>query len=320
VRKKASRLAKIADLIEERGIVRAQELADLFNTSRRTIYRDIDVLKDNGFQIEACLGSNGGFRRVTTSKNIGQDLAMEEACALLMAGSMAQENNQLPYAKDLDTALEKILGSLSPKEKAAVLGTIPNVSLVAERITDDEESTRNLDLLTQAISRQQRVGITYYSLYRDRQEPRDIDPYHLCCMKGAWYVIAYCHLREQMRVFRVDRIKTLKVYEVNFQRAASFSLHSYLGSAWSLIKGERHAVRVRFLPPISRFIAESKWHTSQKTEELPDGSLLFTAEIEGLEEFERWVLSYAEHAEVIEPEVLRQSLREKLLKMMSLYS
>jgi len=319
VRKKASRVQQIADLIEARGSVRAQELALAFNTSRRTIYRDIERLKEQGFQVEAFPGSNGGFRRAARTPNLAHDFTMEEACALLVAGNLAQENQALPSAGALDAALEKIWHSLSPASREEMQETLPNVSCGQERIVDLDYLSTYLDILTKAITQQQVVHMAYYSLYRDSEELREVDPYHLYCQKGVWYVIAYCHYRQHMRVFRVERIKDLTMLERNFERPANFNLNSYLGHAWSMIKGEKQCVEVRFSPPHSRFIAESKWHPSQKIEFCDDGSIIFSAEIEGLEEFARWVLAYGEYAEVLHPSALRDSMRESATKMLMYY-
>ncbi|MBT9154499.1 MAG: hypothetical protein DDT36_01328 [Firmicutes bacterium] len=319
MRKKAGRMAQIADLILERGTVRAQELADLFKTSRRTIYRDIDALQESGFQVEAYPGSNGGFRRAAQERKPTKELSTEELYALMVAGSLALENNELPYATALAAALQKLTLMLGPEQREVIIETLPYISLVAERTGDETDCNEYLDKLTQAIAHHQGVGITYYTLYRDRAELREIDPYHLYSIKGAWYVIAYCHLREQVRVFRVDRIKELNMSERCFQRLADFNVQSFFGSAWSMIKGDKYTVRVRFTPPVSRFIAESVWHPTQKIEASPDGSVIFSAEIEGLEEFQRWVLTYAEHAEVLEPTSLRDSLQRSLSKMASFY-
>jgi len=319
VRKKASRVQQIADLIEEKGSVRAQELAEAFKTSRRTIYRDIERLKEQGFHVEAFPGSNGGFRRAARAVGLAQEFTVEEAFALLIAGSLAQENQALPSAQALDAAIEKIWNSLSPTSREEMRETLPHVSCIQERIVDLDYLSAYLDVLTKAIAHQQVVSMTYYSLYRDSEELREVDPYHLYCQKGVWYVIGFCHYRQHLRVFRVERIKELTMLERSFARSASFSLDSYLGHAWSMIKGEKHRVVVRFKPPHSRFIAESKWHPSQKIEPCQDGSIIFTAEIEGLEEFSRWVLAYGEYAEVLHPSALRDSMRESAAKMLSYY-
>jgi len=319
VRKKASRVQQIADLIEARGSVRAQELAEAFRTSRRTIYRDIERLKAQGFHVEAFPGSNGGFRRAVKAAVLAQGFTVGEACALIIAGSLAQENQALPSAQALDTAIEKIWNSLSPASREEMRETLPNVSCIQDRIVELDYLGAYLDVLTKAIAQQQVVSMTYYSLYRDSEELREVDPYHLYCQNGVWYVVAYCHYRHHLRVFRLERIKELTLLEKSFERPASFNLNSYLGHAWSMIKGEKHRVVVRFTPPHSRFIAESKWHPSQEIEQSKDGSIIFSAEIEGLEEFARWVLAYGEHAEVLYPGALRASMRESAAKMLNYY-
>ena len=86
------------------------------------------------------------------------------------------------------------------------------------------------------------------------------------------------------------------------------------------MRGQRNLVKIRFTPPLSRLITESQWHPTQQVTTKEDGSVIFTADVDGLVEIRRWVLGFAECAEVIEPKELRESIEQVLGKMAIVYS
>lgn len=317
--KRRNRMESVKSIVLERGAVTAQELATELGTSRRTIYRYIDSLRKQGLFIEACPGSTGGFRLAQAASNRNLLLSDAEASAVLLVGSAVSMNNLLPYNDHLEGALEKVRRSLSESAWAEIRDAMPNVSVLADRLWGDGANDHYLNEITDAIAHKQGIKINYCSLRSDEQIERKIDPYHLFYQGGAWYVAGYCHLRKSIRTFRVDRMKELNIEERTFERPSKFSLYEYLGSAWGMVRGEKRRVKIRFSSYVARLIAESQWHPSQQISFENEGSVLFTADVEGVEEIRRWVLTFAEHAEVLEPTELRESLTTSLSKMLSLY-
>jgi len=318
-KRRVERLEQVRELVLSKGSVTAQELANALGTSRRTIYRYVESLRESGFAIESCPGSTGGLRISSAEKNRGLTLTEEESMAILLVGSAVSQNDFLPYNDSLDSALEKIRRSLSKSAWAEIQETMPNVSVMVDKLSDCHEIDSLLEEVTEAIAHKCGIAITYYSLHRDAYDERQIDPYHLFYQGGAWYVIGHCHVRNDVRTFRLDRIKQLGVEERTFQRPKSFSLYGYLGSAWGIIRGQRNAVKIRFSPPLSRLIVESQWHPTQQLTTKEDGSVIFTAEVDGLVEIRRWVLGFGECAEVIEPQELRESIKQCLGGMANVY-
>lgn len=317
--KRAERLEKVKEIFLSQKSATAQEIASALGTSRRTVYRYVDDLRDSGFAIAACAGSMGGFRAIAES--VGQDLKLseEESSALLLAGSAVLENGLLPYNSNLESALEKVRQGLSPEAWAEIRETMPNVSIMVDMLSVAQDNGALLDMITDAIAHRDTLSISYHSFQRDLLEQRNIDPYLLFYQGGAWYTVAYCHIRTDIRTFRVDRIRAISLAGVKFERPKNFSLYGFLGAAWGMVRGEPHHVKVRFLAPISRLIAESQWHPTQRIEWQDDGSLIFMADVDGLDEIRRWVLTFAEHAVVYEPQILREGLRASLHAMLSYY-
>ncbi|MBC7345024.1 MAG: WYL domain-containing protein, partial [Clostridia bacterium] len=155
---------------------------------------------------------------------------------------------------------------------------------------------------------------------RDQVSERYLDPYHVRYHQGAWYLIAYCHTRAEVRIFALDRIRELKVMEERFEPVNDFSLEEYLGLSMGIERGYGvWEVAIKFTPFQARWIRERKWHASQEMEELDDGSLILKLKVAGLNEVKRWVLSFGKEAEVLAPPELREEIAAELAAMVALY-
>lgn len=316
--KKRERLAHIREVLNQHGRITAQELANVFGSSRRTVYRYMDTLKKEGLSVEACPGSLGGFR--LNPPALATLLTIDEYRALLMAACVVAEHSLLPYGDHLSTAMEKVKHSLTEEQWSEVRGAMPNVSVLVGQLADYERVSHVLEQITMAIAEKGGILVSYYSLHRDSEQARQIDPYHLFYQGGAWYLAGYCHTRGVVRTFRVDRIRTLEREGRTFTRPHNFSLHAYLGCAWGMMRGERQKVVIKFYPPASRLVAETTWHPTQKLTQADDGTLLFSADVDGMEEITRWVLTYGDGAEVISPLELRTAIKERLVGTLIRYA
>jgi predicted DNA-binding transcriptional regulator YafY len=151
----------------------------------------------------------------------------------------------------------------------------------------------------------------YYSMSRDEENRRQVDPYHLTVFDGGFYLVGYCHLRKTERIFAVERIRELKMLAARFEARPGFNVEEYLKDIWGIIKGEIVPVKVIFSRSVARYIRDRLWHPSQKLRELPDGSLELTLRVADTLEVRRWILGYGMEAEVVEPPALREALGEQ---------
>jgi len=138
--------------------------------------------------------------------------------------------------------------------------------------------------------------------------------------EGFWYLVGYCHLREEIRIFRVDRIKKLEIKNTKFQVAREFSLEDFFKNSWNLGKGDSIIVKVHFNPPVSRLIRENIWHQTQKIEEIEGDSLILTVCVEGTWEIKKWILSWGVGAICLEPEELREEIKREIEKLVINYN
>jgi predicted DNA-binding transcriptional regulator YafY len=166
-----------------------------------------------------------------------------------------------------------------------------------------------------------RLELVYWTASRDATSRRLVDPYHLVSLEGDWYLVAYCHLREAVRMFAPGRIRSLRETGERFERPADFRVGEYLDQGFRALRGEGppRRVRVRFSPEAARYVRERRWHPSQRLEERKDGRLVVTLTVGHLLEVKRWVLSYGSACEVLEPAELREEVRAEMRHALVLY-
>jgi len=172
--------------------------------------------------------------------------------------------------------------------------------------------------LFRAITERKRVLISYYSLSSRQITERKVDPYHIYNFEGVWYFCGFCHLRGEIRDFALDRVQEVKMLEESFVRPPDFSPRDYLSQAFRMYRGEATQIRIRFDSYQAAWIKERIWHPTQEIEELPDGGIIFTI-CGHPEEIKRWVIGYGAHAEILEPEYLRQEVEKEMEKLQEIY-
>lgn len=310
-----SRLIQILQLIEREPLTwDTAGLEKKFEVSRATIERDIAVLRQWG-QVKR---KNGKFA-LAEMKFLPTSFTPPEALALRLAGTAFAGQAGAGYKESLASALKKIDLVLPRRTVAEIRRTGERVSARMPVIRDF--SAQIYQDLQEAIIRHHPVDITYRSRTRPEPTHRRVDPYGLTYKIGAWYLVGYCHLRQGIRTFGLDRIKWLRVVpDVLFRYPADFDLGEWLAKGWQLqAGGEPTEVAVRFEREIADWIVGGHWHPTQRIEKQPDGRILFKVTVNGYEEMLYWVLSFGAQAEVIEPAPLRAAVAEAAIKMMQTY-
>ena len=161
----------------------------------------------------------------------------------------------------------------------------------------------------------------YNSLYEGKAIRETVHPLQLQFVTRAWYLAAWVPKHKDIRTFKLLRIKRLDVRETTFRPRDPVELDEHFGGAWNMIpEGRFYDVVIRFAPKVATNVAEVHWHSSQKTEFLPDGSLEFRARVNGINEIHWWVLGYGDQAEVISPAPLRRKLAQTAKAMAKRYA
>ncbi|MHB8170816.1 MAG: helix-turn-helix transcriptional regulator [Thermincolia bacterium] len=316
---RTERLLNLLYTIQKQPGIQAKELAKVFGRSTRTIQRDILNLRKLGFDLASSTGAAGGF--VSRGAYYLKPLTFSgtEAMALFVASRVLLEQKGFPYRDDLQAALDKIANVVKENDEGFFRSLEPKISLLVKQLKDYYPWGDVFVDINQAILGLYTLCLTYDSYSGGTVTERLVDPYHMMFREGCWYMVGYCHTRQEARIFRVDRIRGLTRTNRKFVLPEDFSFQEYVENSWQLGKGEPVLVKVQFDSPVSRLIRESTWHYTQEIQELPGDRLIFSARVEGTWEIKKWILGWGSAAVCLEPRELRDEIAGELREMVDRY-
>ena len=313
---KLLRILKIITSVDRPQGATLSSLSEDCGVCKRTIYRYIDDLAQSGMPIYF---DEAAQRYRFASKTFLQPLTftVAEATALVRC-AQALGRSRNPLQRDLRCAQEKILDCLPFEQQKKVESGRTAVEL--RPAAEPMEVCQDIfACVEQAIQQQRRLHIRYYTKSREEWTQRVVEPYVIVCRGGAWYLIAYCHLREEVKIFRVDRIDQAAILKQASEIPKNFSSEAFFAGSWFIEQGEPVRVKLRFAPEAARWVKESQYHPSQRIAEQPEGTLLFEVTVCGRREITRWILGYGSQVEVLEPAELRAAVRAELAKLQAVY-
>ncbi|HEY7413935.1 MAG TPA: YafY family protein [Ktedonobacteraceae bacterium] len=221
-----SRVLTVLELLQSRPAITGPELAARLEMDVRTVRRYITHLQDVGIPVEANIGRYGGYRLRPGFKLPPLMLSEEEATAVVL-GLLASTwlgVEQSPIA--IEGALAKVSRVLPPRAREH-LETIASQLVLFPRDQPARPNASLLINLSEAIGQHQRIAVDYRS-YHDQVTQRKVEPYSVMGRDGHWYLIGYCCLRQDFRMFRLDRIQHVTLLAESFERAAHFDCRAYL--------------------------------------------------------------------------------------------
>ena len=174
---------------------------------------------------------------------------------------------------------------------------------------------QTIEQLTRAIDQTRTVQMRYYTASRDTTNRREVDPYRLRYIDGALYVIGHCHRRREVRMFAVDRIRALTITDRPCQMPLGFDVDAYVQDALVVMRGKPIGVELLFDRSTSAWVKDRQWHPSQQTTMGKDGRLSMTLRVADTRELVGWILHFGSGVRVIQPESLRDKVREEARKI-----
>ena len=172
-----------------------------------------------------------------------------------------------------------------------------------------------IDRLMHAISRVRTVQMRYYTASRNKTTRREVDPYRLWYMAGALYLIAYCHTRRDVRLFAIERIRSLTVTNHAYQMPLGFDLEKYMEDALVIMRGKPIEVELLFTKSTAAWVKDRIWHPSQHLIPMKDGRLKMTLQVADTRELLGWILSFGGDVRVLKPDSLRVKVIEEARKI-----
>ncbi|HVZ24805.1 MAG TPA: YafY family protein [Sediminibacterium sp.] len=305
------RVTAILIHLQSRRVVKAQDIADRFGISLRTVYRDIHTLSEAGIPI---LGEAGvGYSIMEGYRLPPVMFTREEATALLTAEKLVEKLTDKNTNRIYSEAMLKIRSVLRVSERDHLESLEAHIAVIdSPYIQNTGHETAYLQQILKAIAEKRALNIDYFAEHSQQQTNRNIEPVGIFFMGRNWYLIAWCCLRNDYRTFRVDHIRFLSVTEVRFDKD-----HPALQSFLNRVSREKDLTKViiRVDKKILRFMGDQKYYNgfvSQK--DLGDRMemIFLTASLEG---FSRWYLYLGEWADIITPVSLTEKVKQHLASL-----
>jgi predicted DNA-binding transcriptional regulator YafY len=303
-----------------RGVT-LQELAAMLpeDLSRhpRTIRRDLEALEAAHFPLLTEQGNGQTRWRLMDGYRNTPPLVLSptELMALVFSRDLLKPLDGTEIKASLDSALHKAATALPPEGAAYVRQMQNYFSVGLGPHKTYRQYQHVIDQLTRAIAQTRTVQMRYYSASRDTTSRREVDPYRLWYTDGALYLIAYCHTRRDVRMFTVDRIRSLTITNHPCQMPLGFDLDAYVRDALVVMRGKPIEVELLFDPPTTAWVTDRQWHPSQQTTVGKNGRLRMTLQVADTRELVGWILHFGSGVRVIRPESLREKVREEARKI-----
>jgi predicted DNA-binding transcriptional regulator YafY len=304
----ATRLISIILMLQRRGTLKACELAEELGVSERTVHRYMGMLDELGIPIYSERGPYGGFSLVRGYKLPPLIFTPEEATALYLGAELVRDIWGASYFDAAIGATAK-LDNVLPDALLQEVKQVQRGLLVTGWLRRDYGPWAPiLDDLRRCVARRQRILLVYLS-FRQEVTERSVDPYALALQWGNWYLVGLCHLRGDLRTFRVDRIQKVVPADETFEVPADFSAREYLLRMAQERPATYYRVAVRFDPEVAHIVRErqEEW---QELSEQEDGSVILAFDASDLAWPCRWVLTYQNNATVLGPPELAAMIRD----------
>jgi predicted DNA-binding transcriptional regulator YafY len=299
------RITAILIQLQSRKIVKAQDLADRFDISLRTVYRDIRSLEEAGVPLYGEAGV--GYSLVDGYRLPPIMFTREEAMTFVTAEKLMEQFTDVATKASYQSAMYKMKAVLRSDEKDLV-ETIEDSILIRKRFQSQNNAPDNvLDSLLKCISENCTALIKYATFNSEEKTERTIEPIGIYHENQFWYVIAWCHLRKDYRQFRTDRISDITNTATPFHKKHP-SFKEYLETEEK--KHQLETVVIRVNKKIAPYLQNQKYYYGFVSETIHGDQIEMTFQTLFLEGFARWLLMFADQAEIVEPLYIKDQIRE----------
>ncbi len=317
---KTERLFALVLLLQNRPNMTSKDLAEYFEVSRRTIFRDLRTLGESGVPLTYADG--GGYEILEGYQLPPLMFTAREAATLLVGTAFTKLQPDQSLRTDADEVALKIR-SVLPGPVRDYIDRLQESTVIAPYIRNLEpgqgahdDEGRWYDL-SEAVAKQRSVYMDYYVASRDELTKRKVDPLGLVYYSDSWNLIAYDHLRKGVRNFRLDRIRKMRMLMDTFKRPPGFDLEEYLKEKGSNPRNER--ITLLFKPRAYRWAKRGIPAEIEEEVQTEDG-VRVTFYFENTDYIAQWLLRYGTDVEAVEPNTLRDKLRERAMRLVDHYS
>ncbi|RYY30321.1 MAG: YafY family transcriptional regulator [Sphingobacteriaceae bacterium] len=305
------RISAILIHLQSRKVVKAQDIADRFGISLRTVYRDIKTLEEAGVPL---IGEAGvGYSLVDSYRLPPVMFTREEATAFITAEKLVEKLTDTANSNHYQSAMFKVKAVLKSAEKDFITHINERIEVLkSERPPSINSGVQPIQLILKAIAEKRILNLHYFAYYRQEQTQRLVEPVGVFYQDNYWHLIGWCKTRLDYRDFRFDRITDLTLCDEYFADKHP-SLKTYLDKMYQ----DKNLVEIKIRVKIfaAKHLGEQKYYHGFIDEVMVDDGLEMTFLTTSLEGFARWFLMFADYAKIIQPLELKDRIKNIIQKI-----
>lgn len=321
---RSERFRKIIQLLRHQAPVPLARMLAELEVSPATVKRDLEYLRDRFSAPIIWDRAVGGYRLSEGGEGMpkfelpGFWLNQQELHALLAMESLLGELQPgllTPHLEPLRDHLRELL-----KNGGYAAGAITDKVRVLHAAARPVRQ-KYFPLIMAALLEEKRLMISHHNRAADRITDREISPQRLTYYRDNWYLDAFCHLRDDLRCFSLDAIRSGCLLPENADRLSRETLDRFFAAAYGIFAGgqTQNAV-LSFSPPAARWVAAEQWHPAQQGRTLTDGSYLLSFPYANDTELIMDILRHGPDVEVLAPPALREKVKERLRESLKKYA
>ncbi len=288
----------------------ASGLARELEVDRRTVTRDITFMRDRwNLPLEYSVLQGGFIYTGPVDALPGAVITEGELFSVLIAEKALQQYRGTVFERRLKSAFDKMSEMMPESVTLNLDDWSQSVTFRSSSIPNQDIET--FDILARGVTQQRQIEILYRKPRVKKPEKRIVDPHHLACIDGEWYLFAFDHKQCDIRIFKPTRMEDISMTGESFERRKAFSLDKHLRGAFGVFTGDKiFDIIIRFSPDVADYIREKEWHQSQRLKERNNGGVELQLRLSSLVEIQRWILGWGGEAVVLEPPELVKSIHE----------
>jgi predicted DNA-binding transcriptional regulator YafY len=316
------RLLGIIMLLDSRGIMKASNLAKILETSERTIYRDIDILCESGIPIMSVPGPTGGYSFMEGYKINSNVLGSGDVVNLLLSSMGIKSEKNTEMSMQLKNAVIKLENSVSKEHKEEIIKAKERFFMDSEPWWGKRIENQNVDIIKKSVLNLKKLKV-YYKKYNGEVSERIIRPYGAVVKNSEWYVVAFCEVKDEIRVFKCNRLENIEVLDESFIMAQNFYLEEFWENSKQNFVHQASLKKNSIVYPVKiKFYEEKKGilegftvHASMKVED----NWVYDIDMLSFQTACNVIFTFSDRIEVLEPVELRDYILRKTKKILDLY-
>ena len=314
------RLLQILECIRTENYPNSTKLKNKFETSRSTIMRDIEFLKDRyNAPIEYCSKNNGYY--LTDPNFVIQSILLTEGelFAVHTILPLMEQYKNTPLENTFKSIISKMIESLPNQVEVDSSMNRNHIHFIKDPLPNIDEEIFN-SVFT-AIKKSNTIKFDYRSISKQEYTTREFDPYKVLCQKGNWYVIGYCHLHNHFIVYSLSRMKNLSITKKRFSIKTNFDINKFIDPDFGIWLSDNQPQKIELIfdKSINTYILERTWHINQECYQNKDGSVYLSFMSNQIPETLHWVMSFGSHVKVLNPPELLSLVKDEIKKMKKVY-